>query len=154
MTKRRQLVIRSKRPGCKITITPEGQKLIATLAADGVSLGSIAKHLGITGRTLYRLRKDHQEIEDAVEVGRSELETEMVGVLTAAARKGNIVAAMFILKGQRGWKEGTPREVINKTEVNITIGKAMTQDEFDKLVELPPEDVTEVPVPQTQKVIR
>ena len=78
--------------------------MIEQLASDGVSLGSIAKILGIGERSFSRLRKDHDEIAEAVEVGRSELETEMVGVLTSAARKGSIVAAMFILKSVRGYK--------------------------------------------------
>ena len=154
MTKR-QLVKRAKTADRKVSITPEGIREIETLAANGVALGSIAKHLGINRDTFIRLRKDHDEIADAVEVGRSDLETEMVGVLTESARKGNIVAAMFILKSIRGFKEGTPREVINKTEVNITIGKALSQKEFEKIVELPPEDVVDVtPTPETQKVIR
>jgi hypothetical protein len=153
MTKqsKNQLVIRAKTKGRKLSVTNEGLKLIAKLAADGVALTSIARHLGISGPAFIRLRKEDTEVAEAVEVGRSDLETEMVGVLTEAARKENIVAAMFILKGQRGWKEGTPREVINKTEVNVTIGPALSQKEFDKLVELPPEDVEDV---TTQKVIR
>ncbi len=153
MTKR-QLVKRARTIGREISITPEGLKEIETLAANGVALGSIAKHLGIDRKTFIRLRKDHEEIADAVEVGRSDLETEMVGLLTEAARNGSQVAAMFILKSIRGFKEGTPREVINKTEVNITLGKALSQDEFLKIVELPPEDVVDVTPTPTQKVIR
>lgn len=155
MTKR-LLVTRARTQGREITITADGITVIEQLAADGVALSSIARHLGIDTKTFHRLRKDHEEVAEAVDVGRSDLETEMVGVLTAAARKGNIVAALMILKGQLGWKEGTPREVINKTEVNITLGKALTQAEFMKTIEIPSEVVepTPTPIPETQKVIR
>ena len=151
MTKR-MLIKRARTSGRKLTITDEGLKVIEQLASNGVSLGSIAKILGIGARSFHRLRKDHEEIADAVEVGRSELETEMVGHLVTAARNNSIVAAMFILKSIRGFQEGKAREVINKTEVNITLGKALSQKEFDKIVELPPEDIQEIP--ETQKVVR
>ncbi len=121
-----QLVRRAKTADGKAPITDAGRELLVKLAANGVALSSMARALGIDRKTFLRLRQDHEEIADAVEVGRAELETEMVGTLTAAARKGNIVAAMLILKSIRGFQEGEPREVISKTEVNITLGKALS----------------------------
>ena len=146
------LVVQARTAGRKLSITDEGMKVIEKLAANGVALGTIAKCIGMNGQTFYRLRRDNEEIASVVEVGRSALETEMVGLLVKAARKGSQIAAMFILKSMRGFKEGQAREIVNKTEINITMGKAMSQDEFNKIVEIPPGDIKDVtPAP---KVIR
>ena len=137
-----------------VSITPAGLTLVAKMAADGCALSTIAKALRIAPNTFRALRKADETLADAVEVGRAAMETELVSLLMAQARKGNTTAAIFLLKGSRGWKEGEmPKgETVPGTQINISIPQAMSKEEFAKLVEV--EVVPEPPETQTPQVIR
>ena len=137
-----------------VTITPAGLALVRKRAADGVALSTIAKALRIDPKTFRTMRKADETLADAVETGRAAMETELVGILMAQARKGGagaIVPCLFILKSMRGFVEGKPPEGSGGATVNITIPAAMSKEEFSKIVEV---EAVEVEATETQRVIR
>ncbi len=137
-----------------VTITEAGLTLVRKLAADGVAISTIAKALRVNPSTFRKMRKEDEALADAVETGRAKMETELVGILMAAARKGQIVPALFLLKTMRGFVEGKPPEGAGGPLVNITIPAAMTPAEFAKVIDIEPAP-DPGPVPdQSQKVIR
>lgn len=134
-----------------VSITAEGLKLVRKRAANGVSLSSIAQALGIDTTTFRKMRKDDESLAEAVEIGRGEMESELVGRLMELSRSGSLVASIFLLKSMRGFVEGRAPEGSGGPVVNITIPAAMSKEEFAKVIEIDPEPT---PIPETQKVIR
>ncbi|MEO0882906.1 MAG: hypothetical protein AAFY34_09235 [Pseudomonadota bacterium] len=91
---------------------------VEQMAADGMSLTSIAKALKMHRGTLTEIRRRQPEVAEALERGYSAMEDELVDLLMTRARdlnnKGGTTAAIFLLKARRGY-EGT------KTPSHITI---------------------------------
>ncbi|MEM6962138.1 MAG: hypothetical protein AAF550_10435 [Myxococcota bacterium] len=96
----------------------QGIARVEQMAADGMSLTSIAKALRMHRGTLADIRKRQPEVDEALERGYSAMEDELVDLLMTRARdlnnKGGVTAAIFLLKARRGY-EGT------KTPSHITI---------------------------------
>ena len=67
--------------------------------------------------------------------GRAVEHDKLVGALfEAATKKGNITAAIFLLKARHGYVEGVPF-VQNSVSINYTIPAAMTPEQYVKAIE-------------------
>lgn len=101
-------------------LSKHGLTFVEQLAADGNSMATISKALGIDRSTLYEIRKRQSAVDEAIERGYGEMEDELVHILMQKARdpkdKGSTTAAIFLLKSRRGY-EGT-RQPSHLTIVN------------------------------------
>jgi hypothetical protein len=94
--------------------------LIEQLAADGWSQLGIAKRLGTSNDTLRRWLDENPELQDAFNSGRENERWQLHNCLyRAAMEKGNIVAAMFLLKARHSYVEGDRAQIVNKALVNV-----------------------------------
>jgi len=124
----------------KKSVTPAGLARIETLAANGASLQTMAKELGISRPTWRRLRSEDATVKEAIDRGMGTLETELVDRLLTISRKGGrngMVASMFMLKAKFGWSEGTlpPSVQVNAQQVAIQMPAALSKEQFDELLE-------------------
>jgi lambda repressor-like predicted transcriptional regulator len=79
---------------------------IAALAASGHSVIGIARGLGTSPDTLRRWLDEDPALAEALAHGREAERLTLHNALYRAARKGNIIAAMFLLKARHGYREG------------------------------------------------
>lgn len=108
-----------KGPTAQVTVAPAGLELIERLAAEGQDYRTIAKALGINGTTLQALRKRSPDVQEAWELGQAALGNELTHHLLKAARKGNIVAAIYLSKARLGWREGDVPEARPNITINL-----------------------------------
>ena len=120
-----------------VTVTPAGLKVIEAMAAGGQDQRSIAKRLGVDQKTLRDIRDRDPAMAEAWDRGHGELASELTHILLQHARKGNIVAAIYLTKARLGWREGTPAEgtAPPSVQVNIQIPAPMTDKEFAMIIE-------------------
>ncbi len=112
-------------------VLPAGIEKVFAMSANGATIGSIARALGVSGSAFYRARERQPEVQEAIDSGRSELSTELQDILMVKAREGNITAAIFLAKARAGWVEQSGQvegvsRVTNNT-VNIQINAPMTE---------------------------
>lgn len=142
-----QLVIRNE-GGHTARISEDGLAAVETMAANGMSLTSIAKALGMHRNTLTDIRKRDPAVGEAIERGYSYMEDELVDILMSRARdpshKSGVTAAIFLLKSRRGY-EGT------KTPAHITINQ---NDNRQQVLALPSaQDVKDFVATYSQETI-
>ena len=89
----------------KFVITPAEIKKIESLAAKGMNEEDIAWYLGITPSTLSRKKKEYEQIEQAIKLGKARGKGFVVGKLFAKIKEGNLSAIIFYLKTQCKWSE-------------------------------------------------
>tara|TARA_R110000868_G_scaffold41781_1_gene142223 strand:+ start:123 stop:467 length:345 start_codon:yes stop_codon:yes gene_type:complete len=75
------------------------------LAARGNSEATIAKTIGVSPKSLQRLRGRDELVHAAYASGRGVLEDDLVGQLLKLARKGNVAATIFGLKSMAGYSD-------------------------------------------------
>ena len=104
---------------------------IAALAATGHTVVGIAKALKTSNNTLRRWMDEDPMLADAFAQGREVERYRLHNVLyRAATRKGNIVAAMFLLKARHGYKEGDQSDAAHKVSINFTLPAALPPEQF------------------------
>lgn len=136
-----------RKPGRALTQPPaNAAKRIAALAATGHSVVGIARGLNTSNDTFRRWVDEHPELAEALARGREAERFALHNVLFRAARRGNIVAAMFLLKARHGYREGDQTEAANKVSLTFTLPSAMKPEEFMKVIEHEPAS-TDKPVP-------
>ncbi|MCC7328173.1 MAG: hypothetical protein IT521_15365 [Burkholderiales bacterium] len=110
---------------------PDAAQRIELLASDGFSVRGIAKAMGAAFETLQRWFDDYPELREAFENGREqERYTLHNGLYVAATEKGNMVAAMFLLKARHGYREGDQGETANRVSINFTLPGALKPEQF------------------------
>lgn len=110
---------------------------IEALARDGWSKRGIAQALATSHVTLEKWFESDPALVEAFETGREHECRTIYNVLyRAATEKGNIVAAMFILKAKFGWREGTELEAGNRVNITFNLPGALKMDEFLSLKEI------------------
>ena len=67
--------------------------------------------------------------------GHAGLEHELVHSLLAAARKGNVAAAMFLLKTRHGYRETGQTDTAPKVAVQINLPGAIDEAAYVRMVE-------------------
>jgi hypothetical protein len=127
--KRAKLLAGARKP---LEPQQDAADLIQKACENGCTVLQIAEALGVSQQTLRRWRDERPEIEQAFQVGRAVEHDRLVNSLfTAATQKGNITAAIFLLKARHGYVEGVPL-VQNSVSVNFTLPGAMTPEQYVK----------------------
>lgn len=126
--------------GRLVRITEAGLDQIRHDRANGLTLHTIAKRLGIGNRTLDKLRQDDPRVEEALTVGHAACEDELVDIVMKKARhaesdRDSLIAAMFLLKSRHHYRDsgaldGAP------TTMNVQVNNfdSMTTEEMRKRV--------------------
>lgn len=104
--------------------TVEGRNYLTYLYRDlGLSDNEVAKKIGVSRMTLYNWRKKSKVIDNAIQVGKNTMDTQVENVLLQSALKGNVTAMIFWLKNRKPakWRErqdvNLDAEVLNKTDI-------------------------------------
>ena len=118
---------------------------IESLAATGHSVVGIARGLNTSKEIVARWIAEDPALAEALARGREAERFALHNRLYRAAMKGNIVAAMFLLKARHGYKEGDSTEVANKVQITFALPGAMNADQF-KVIDHEPDAL---PVPAT-----
>jgi hypothetical protein len=117
----------------KVTITPEGLKVLAAMAAGGQDPRSMAKKLGLGSHaTLLAIAKRDSEVAETLDVGKAQLADELTHLLLANARKGNVVAQIYLTKARLGWREGDTPDA--RPNIIINLPDAATPEAYMRLV--------------------
>ncbi|HZF18545.1 MAG TPA: hypothetical protein VE008_02435 [Burkholderiales bacterium] len=103
---------------------------IAALAAIGHSVVGIARGLNTSADTLRRWLDEDPTLAEAFAQGREAERFTLHNVLYRAARKGNIIAAMFLLKARHGYREGDQGGEANRVSITFALPGALTPEQF------------------------
>ncbi|MCE7796024.1 hypothetical protein LWE61_05545 [Sphingobium sufflavum] len=117
-----------------VTVHAPGLAIITDMARGGHPTSSIAAALGMSARVFRECRKRQPEVEEAFAVGLGGLEHELVHTLLAQARKGNVVAAMFLLKCRHGYRETGQTDSAPKIAVQINLPGALDERAYANLI--------------------
>lgn len=123
------------RDAAGIAVTDAGLKIVRDMARLGHPVPAIAAALGCSRETLNQCRKRQPEMAEALDEGHAGLEHELVHSLLAAARKGNVAAAMFLLKTRHGYRETGQTDTAPKVAVQINLPGAMDEAAYVRMVE-------------------
>jgi len=112
---------------------PQGaDEIVEKLASKGCSEITIAKGLGVSGPTWQRWRDEYPALLEAWHKGRGIEHDKLFNVLfEAATKKGNVIAAMFLLKARHGYRETQDITVQNKVSVTFDVPGALTTDVYE-----------------------
>jgi hypothetical protein len=134
-TKPKQIVAAVTRggPGGAATVAATGLALVERMAARGRDNATIAKSLRMSVETFRNVRKRQPEVQDALDRGRAALSDELTDILLRHARKGNVVAAIFLAKARCGWREGDAPE--QRTNILIQLPDASTPQEYLRMID-------------------
>lgn len=121
-------------PMPRATITPEGLRALSAMAAEGQDQYSIAAALGMNRSTLQALIKRDEKAEEAMNLGKALLADELSHLLLRAARRGNIVAAIYLTKARLGWVEGIAPET--RPNIVINLPDAATPEAYLKAIKV------------------
>jgi hypothetical protein len=133
-----ELVVRdASSPGApRATATEDGCQAIMLLASEGADQWTMAHKLGIGRSTLQKWIKEDERVEAALAIGKAQLADECTHLLLTAARKGNIVAAIYLTKARLGWREGDAPDV--KPNIIINLPDAHTPEAYLRMIEVNP----------------
>lgn len=118
-----------------VTVHAPGLAIIADMARGGHPTSSIAGALGMSGRVFRECRKRQPEVEEALAEGLGGLEHELIHSLLTAARKGNVAAAMFLLKCRHGYRETGVNDAAPRIAVQINLPAAMEERTYTRMLE-------------------
>jgi hypothetical protein len=121
-----------------ITVTPAGLAVIEEMAALGNDQRTIAKRLGMDRKTMTDMRRRIPEVDDAFERGLAALGDELTHLLLGQARKGNVVAAIYLTKARLGWREGDAPDA--RPNITINLPDSQTPEAYLRAIR-----VTELP---------
>jgi hypothetical protein len=122
---------------------------IRQLASTGHSVIGIARGLNVSHVVFNRWLDSYPELAEAMTEGRESERLELHDVLFRAAKKGNIIAAIFLLKARHGYREGDQSDTANKVSINFTLPGAMTPEQFNgQVIE---HEATSKPLPVSRK---
>lgn len=82
-------------------LEPDNLLLLEAWSRDGLTDEQIAKNMGISVATLYRYKKSHCEICNALKRGKEVVDIEVENALYKLATSGNITAIIFWLKNRK-----------------------------------------------------
>jgi hypothetical protein len=105
-------------------------RIIEVMAADGRTVIGIAKALKTSKETLAKWLDEDPELAEAFARGKEIERYELHNGLRRAAKRGNIVAAIFLLKARHGYREGDQGDSANKVSITFTLPGAMKPEEF------------------------
>ncbi|MEW9570852.1 hypothetical protein ABQJ54_03755 [Rhodanobacter sp. Si-c] len=103
---------------------------IRAWAGEGATQKGIARSLGVSDETLTAWMDRHPELRAAMDEGREAEHKVLHNALFRAAEKGNVTAAIFLLKTRHGYREGDQTGIANKVSVTFNVPGAMSLDQF------------------------
>jgi type IV secretory pathway protease TraF len=109
---------------------PNAAARIEALAATGHSVVGIARGLNTSKDRVARWIETDPSLAEALARGRESERFALHNALYRAAMRGNIVAAMFLLKARHGYREGDQSEAANRVSINFSLPGAMTVEDF------------------------
>ena len=83
-------------------------------------------------RAMDRVPALQPEVDEAWESGIAGLADELTHILLQHARKGNVVAAIFLAKARLGWREGDAPEA--RANIVINLPDAATPEAYMRMV--------------------
>jgi hypothetical protein len=145
--------------GRKPWIPPDLEQVEA-LASSGLTYTQMADALGIHLHTLIRKRNQVEVFAEALRRGRAKGISAVANKLWEMALSGNVVAAIFFLKCQAGWRElqeidhdiNEIEEQAAERERQLQLMRAMTRDErrtIQEITKRAKERLKENPVAET-----
>ncbi len=99
-------------------------------AADGSSIAGIASTFGVSKEVFTRWLEERPALKEAIDRGRERERHVLHSGLVKAAKKGNIVAMMFLLKARHGYREGDQGEQANRVSITFSLPGAMKPEQF------------------------
>lgn len=115
-------------------VTEYGCKLIEFYACNGLSQTTIAGRLGLDKATFSQCIRHQPEVQDALAKGKDDAEYELKDCLMGMARRGNVIAAIFLLKAQHGWRDNdAPPEA--RPALQVVINAPLSTEDYKKLRE-------------------
>lgn len=121
--------------GVVTAITDAGLEQVERDAKNGLANATIAKRLGLDRHTFVELCRRDDRLNEALERGRGGLADEVTDLLLAKARKGDVVAMIFLAKAKCGWRDQGPETATPAITNNIQIGVLMTTPERQQRIE-------------------
>ncbi len=103
---------------------------IEKLAATGGSKQGIAKHFGVSLRVLQGWMDENEDFAEAYKQGRDQERQKLHNVLVREAEKGNITAAMALLKSRHGYRDNETSDQANKIAITFNLPGAMNAAEY------------------------
>ena len=97
-------------------VTPEMIKKVEKLASRGLTAVEIAHCIGLSKTNLYKKKAINEELEDAINRGRSRGIKQVSNFLFKSAEKGNVAAQIFYLKCRGKWREEDEVQKSNELE--------------------------------------
>lgn len=103
---------------------------IRAWASEGASVKGIARSLGVSLETLNEWMDRFPALREAMDEGREAEHKVLHNSLFEQAKKGNITAAIFLLKTRHGYREGDQTASANKVSVTFNLPGAQSLDQF------------------------
>src|SRR5438045_3199725 len=103
---------------------------IEQLAASGHSLVGVARGCNTSADTLRRWVDEDPALAEALARGRESERFELHNILYRAAKRGNVIAAMFLLKARHGYREGDQGGEANRVSIVFQLPGALTPEQF------------------------
>ena len=129
----------------EIVVTPTGLGIVEELAAQGCSVVTIAKALGVDKETFRHIRARDPAVEEAFEAGRAKEHDRLVSNLNTAAASGNVVASIFLLRARHGYQSAEGIDVnvnVNTGGVLVVPADISVEDYLARVAEREMVDVT------------
>lgn len=120
--------------GKRKTLPKHGLATITELAARGVRVDTIARSVGMCGKTFQRLKADDPAVSEAYEAGRAQLHDELVDILVNKARAGDTISLLFSLKSIFGFRDQGPEAGEAGVHVHITLPGALPPEAYQRQV--------------------
>jgi hypothetical protein len=123
-------------PWNKVLLTDEQRRAVAQAVLDHYPRSEIARALGVAVRTLRRIIDEDPELTDAADAAKDREEAELRDALMAMARKGDTVAALFLLKARHGYRD---KDEVKKAPEGfqggvLVVPGPMKEADFDAMV--------------------
>lgn len=99
-------------------------------AKEGWSMKAIAWKLGASEDVMRRWMEEQPSLKEAIDRGRERERHELHSGLVTAAKKGNIVAAMFLLKSRHGYREGDQGDTANRVSITFNMPGALKPEQY------------------------
>jgi len=106
------------------------EKRAEVAAATGASLIAVARSMGVSYDVFARWMEENPDIREAIMRGRETEREVLHSGLVQAAQKGNIIAAIFLLKSRHGYREGDQGETSNRVAITFNLPGALKPEQF------------------------
>jgi len=110
-------------------------EIIKSIASRGCSEKTICATFGLSWETWVRWREEFPEIKEAYDQARAVEHDSLVGVLFDKALKGDIVAAMFLLKCRHNYRDGGITIEDNRNvKIGIMLPQSLNADQYQQII--------------------